>query len=156
MGTMNDVIVAIRNDLYDLPGIRAVAESVPDSLHAYPAVVVYPVSMNWRLGSHSGDSGKPMRVGMYTIGIELVLARKDLGRDVDTLMAFCDDLPDFLFRGFKEDRYGGSAVVLGSPSLGQNATWPIRIKMAGSSWGDDDTLAWRIELDVSVNEEINI
>ncbi len=156
MGTMDEVIGAIRDDLSRLPGIRALVDGVPDSVNAFPAIVVYPISMRWRLGSHSGDTGAPMRVGMYTIGVELIVARKDLIRDVATLMLFCDLLPEYLFAGFKADRYGGSAVVLGSPSLGQNATWPIRMTMVPSSWGDGDTLAWRIELDISVNEEIDL
>lgn len=156
MGTMETIINAIRDDLRTLPGLRPIIDGVPDSVHAFPAIVVYPVGMNWRLGSHSGDRGKPMRIGMFTVGIELLVARKDLLRDVETLMAFCDLLPDFLFAGFKADRYGGAAVVLGDPALGQNTTWPIRIVMANGSWADSDTLAWRVELDVSVNEEIDV
>lgn len=154
--TMADVIAAIRDDLRTLPNIRPLMDAVPDSLAAFPAIVVYPISMNWKLGSHSGDRGKPMRLGMYTIGIELVIARKDLPRDVDTLMTFCDVLPDFLFAGFKRDAYGGSVVVLGNSALAQNATWPMRIAMVPSSWGDHDTLAWRIELDVTTNMEIDV
>lgn len=154
--TMADVITAIRDDLRTLPRIRPLLDAVPDSLSAFPAIVVYPIGMNWKLGSHSGDRGKPMRLGMYTIGVELVIARKDLPRDVETLMEFCDVLPDFLFAGFKRDAYGGSVVVLGNAALAQNATWPMRVAMVPSSWGDADTLAWRIELDVTTNMEIDV
>lgn len=156
MGTLADVIQAIRDDLRTLPMIRPLIDGVPDSLNAYPALIVYPMSQSWKLGSHSGDRGKPMRLGLYTVGVELVVPKKDLLRDVDTLMEFCDALPDFLFAGFKRDAYGGSSVVLGNPSLAQNATWPMRMAITPSSWGDDTTLAWRIELDISVNEEINV
>ncbi len=156
MGTLQTVIQEIRDDLRTLPTIRPLLDEVPDSLNAFPALVVMPLSMNWKFGSHSGDRGKPMRMGLYTVGIELVVARKDLARDIETLMEFCDVLPDFLFAGFKRDAYGGSAVVLGNPALAQNATWPMRMVMSSSSWGDSDTLAWRIELDISVNEEINV
>lgn len=155
-GDLARVIQAIRDDLRNLPAIRPLLDQVPDAVHAFPAVVVYPIGMNWKLGSHSGDRGKPMRLGLYTIGVELIVARKDLPRDVETLMAFCDTLPDFLFAGFKRDAYGESVLQLGNPSLAQNATWPIRIAMVPSSWGDDDTLAWRCEFDVSVNREINV
>lgn len=155
-GTMDRVIRELRDDLRTLPEIRPLLDEVPDSLNAFPALVVYPIGMSWKLGSHSGDRGKPMRLGLFTIGIELIVARKDLPRDVAVLMEFCDVLPDYLFAGFKRDAYGGSAVTLGNPSLAQNATWPMRIAMVPSSWGDGDTLAWRIELDISVNEEINV
>lgn len=157
MGTMSQVITEIRQDLRTLPNIRPLLDQVPDSVNAFPALVVYPIGMNWKLGSHSGgDREKPMRIGLYTIGIELIVARKDLPRNVDALMEFCDVLPDFLFAGFKRDAYGGTAVTLGNPSLAQNATWPMRIAMVPSSWGDDTTLAWRIEFDVSTNEVINV
>lgn len=156
MGSLERVITEIRQDLRTLPGIRPLIDQVPDSVNVFPTLVVYPISMSWKLGSHSGDIGKPMRVGLYTIGIELIVARKDLPRNVDQLMEFCDVLPDFLFAGFKRDAYGSSAVVLGNPTMAQNATWPMRIAMVPSSWGDDTTLAWRIEFDVSVNEVINV
>ena len=156
VGTMDRVIRELRDDLRTLPEIRPLLDEVPDSLHAFPALVVYPISMSWKLGSHSGDRGKPMRVGLHSIGVELVVARKDLSRDVGYLMSFCDTLPDFIFAGFKRDAYGGTAVTLGNPSLAQNATWPVRMAMVPSSWSDQDTLSWRIELDISVNEEINV
>lgn len=155
-GTMADIIAGIRDDLRTLPAIRPLLDVVPDSVNTYPAVVVYPIGMNWKLGSHSGDRQKPMRLGMFTIGVELIVPRKDLPRNTDLLMTFCDTLPDFLFAGFKRDAYGGAAVVLGNPSLAQNATWPVRIVMVPSSWGDDSTLAWRVELDVTTNLEINV
>lgn len=155
-GPLDECIQAIRDDLRTLPGIRPLLDDVPDSVSAFPAIVVYPISMNWKLGSHSGERGKPMRIGLYTIGIELIIARKDLSRDVALLMEFCDTLPDRLFVGFKRDAYGDNVLQLGNPSLAQNATWPIRIAMTPSSWGDGDTLSWRIEFDVSSNREINL
>lgn len=155
-GTLAQCIQAIRDDLRTIPGLRNVQDEVPDSLNVFPSIVVYPIGMNWKLGSHSGEREKPMRLGLFTIGIELVVARKDLPRDVDVLMTFCDVLPDRLFIGFKRDAYGDTVLQLGNPSLAQNATWPIRIAMVPSSWGDGDTLAWRCEFDVSTNLEINV
>ena len=155
-GTLQECIDAIRDDLRTLPGLRPLLDEVPDSVNVYPAIVVYPIGMNWKLGSHSGDRGKPMRLGLYTIGIELIVARKDLPRDVDKLMEFCEVLPDFLFAGFSRDKYGDTVLQLGNPALAQNATWPIRIAMVPSSWGDDTTLSWRCEFDVSTNREINV
>ena len=155
-GTLADCIQAIRSDLRTVPGLRTVMDEVPDSLNAFPAIVVYPMAMNWKLGSHSGDRGLPMRLGLFTIGIELIVARKDLPRDVEVLMEFCEVLPDRLFVGFKRDAYGDAVLQMGNPSLAQNATWPIRIAMVPSSWGDGDTLAWRCEFDVSTNREITI
>jgi hypothetical protein len=155
-GTLQECITAIRQDLRTLPGLRPLLDEVPDAVNAYPAIVVYPIGMNWKLGSHSGDRGKGMRMGMYTIGIELIVARKDLARDVALLMEFCESLPDHLFAGFSRDKYGDTVLQLGNPSLAQNATWPIRIAMVPSSWGDDTTLAWRCEFDVATNREINV
>lgn len=156
MGSLRNAIQEMRNDLRVLPNIRPLLDVVPDSVNSFPAIVVYPTTSNWKLGSHSGDLGLPMRVGLYTIGVELIVARKDLARDVETLMDFNDSLPGCLFAGFKRDAFNGTVVNLGNPSLAQNATWPFRMAMVPSSWGDDTTLAWRIEFDVSVNEVINV
>jgi hypothetical protein len=113
-GTLQECITAIRQDLRTLPGLRPLLDEVPDAVNAYPAIVVYPIGMNWKLGSHSGDRGKGMRMGMYTIGIELIVARKDLARDVALLMEFCESLPDHLFAGFSRDKYGDTVLQLGN------------------------------------------
>lgn len=155
-GVLGQMIVAIRDDLRALPYIRSVPDTIPDSVNAYPAVMVYPGAFNWKLGSHSGDRGLPMAMGLGTIIVDLAIPRKDLAREVGKLTAFASSVPMMLIRGFKIDRYGGPAVVLGNPSLAQNATWPIRGQIVSGQWGDDQTIDLEIQVDVTVNEEINV
>lgn len=155
-GVLGEMLVAIREDMRALPYVRSVPDSIPDSLNVFPSVLVYPGAMSWKLGSHSGDRGKPMALGMCTFVVDLVILRKDLPREIGRLSAFASSVPMMLIRGFKTDRYGGPAVVLGNPSLAQNATWPIRGQIVSGEWGDNQTIDLEIQVDVTVNEEINV
>lgn len=153
--TLLDTIRAIREDLATIPGSR-MHFNVPDSINESPALVVYPSSGAWRLGSHSGERGVPMRMAKHTIQIVLFVARKDLERDFDQLMWFCDVLPDRLFAGFKADKYGDTVLALGDPKTANNATEPIRYVLGPEQWASDDFIVWGMELDVTTNQEINL
>ena len=155
-GVLGEMLTAIRQDLRAIPYIRSVPDTIPDQISMWPCVLVYPGAGSWKLGSHSGDRGKPMVLGMFTVIVDLAIPRKDLPREVGRLTAFASSVPLMLIRGFKIDRYGGPAVVLGNPSMGQNATWPIRTQMVSGEWGETQTVDLEIQLDVTVNEEINV
>lgn len=156
--TLDRLIEELRDDLTTLPGLRRCFDRVPDNLHnQYPAIVIYPVSGTWRLGSHAGERGKPMRVALHTIRIDLYVARKDLARDMDVVLAFSDTLPDWVFAGFKRDAYGGPAVTLGDPrGSGNIASNPFRYEIVPIQYGDDQTMCWRCELDVTIHREIDV
>lgn len=154
--TLDATIHEIRADLSLLPHLRKMHWDVPDSLNEFPAMVIYPGNGFWRLGTHAGDTNKPMRWAMHTIRIELHVARKDLARDSGKIMWFCDTLPDYLFAGFKRDTFSGTMVTMGDPRTANNATAPIRYQLLESGWGDTQTLIWRLEFDVSTELEINV
>lgn len=154
--TLDSTIDEIRADLALLPKLRHMHWGLPDSLNDFPAMVIYPGSGIWRLGTHSGDREKPMRWAMHTIRIELHVARKDLPNDFERVMWFCDTLPDYLFAGFKRDAFRGTMITMGDPRMANNATAPIRYQMLESRWGDTQTLMWRLEFDVAVELEINV
>lgn len=155
-GVLGQMLMAIRQDMRAIPYIRSVPDTIPESVNVFPTVLVYPGAMSWKLGSHSGDRGLPMALGMATFIVDLVIPRKDLPREVGRLSAFASTVPLMLIRGFKTDRYGGPAVVLGNPSMGQNATWPIRGQIVSGEWGDIQTIDLEFQVDVTVNEEINV
>lgn len=154
--TLADVMTEMGNDLRTIPGLRRCFDVPPDQIGERPAIVMYPISGSHRLASHSGDLGLPMRWMKHTIVIRLMVARKDLSRDYESVMAFCDTLPNYLFAGFKRDAYGGSMTILGDPDMANNAINPIRYSLEESGWGSDQTLEWRYEIDVSINAEINV
>lgn len=154
--TLDALIDEIRADLQTLPKLSHLRWDVPDSINEFPAIVVYPSSGRWRLGTHANENGKPTRWALHTIRIELHVARKDLSRDMATLMWFCDSLPDYLFAGFKRDTFRGTMVVPGDARTANNATDPLRYQVIESLWGDQKTLMWRLEFDVSTELEINV
>lgn len=153
---LDHLIQEIRNDLATLPGLQRVHFDVPDDISRTPAIVVYPMAGRWELGTHSGDTGKPMRWAMHTIRIELHVDRIDLSRDMDVVMEFCDNLPDWLFAGFKRDKFNGTMVLPGDPHLANNAVAPIRYSVIEMAWGADQHIGWRLEFDVSTESEINV
>ncbi len=154
-GTFDQMLIEIRQELATLPGLERCYDGVPDSINQLPAIVVYPGGMRWRLASHSGERGWPMRRGLYTVRVELHVARKDLERDVELAMTFSDTIPDALFAGFHRDRFGGKAVTLGDPArAGDSVSDVFRGEFLGIGWGGDQTLGWRIEFDVTTDREI--
>lgn len=156
LATLDTVIRQIRDDLRTMPHLRDLPDGVPDALNDYPICIVYPSSGAWRLGSHSGDLGRPMRWGQHTIRVELHVARKDLWRDTERIMWFCDTLPDYLFSGFKRDTYGGSVVTLGDTRQATSSAYPMRYQVLEMGWGGAQTLGWRWEIDVTIEAEIGI
>lgn len=155
-GVLGQMLTAIRQDIRTIPYIRSVPDAIPDAVNVFPTVLVYPGAISWKLGAHTGDRGLPMALGMATFIVDLVIPRKDLPREVGRISAFASSVPMMLIRGFKVDRYGGPAVVLGDPAMGQNATWPIRGQIVSGQWGETQTIDLEIQVDVTVNEEINV
>ena len=153
---LDHLIDEIRLDLSTLPGLAECHFDIPDSINRTPAIVVYPASGQWHLGTHANENGKPTRWAMHTIRIELHVARKDLARDMAKVMTFCDTLPDYLFAGFKRDTFNGTMVTPGDPRMGQNSTAPIRYSVIELGWGADQNIGWRLEFDVSTESEVNV
>lgn len=156
-GVLSRCLKELRDDLRTLPHLRRLHDRYPDGINQHPAMVVLPVETRWRFGAHAGDRGKPMRVAIHTIAIIIYIKRSDMSRDVENLIDwFSDSLPDYLFAGFHRDQYGGTAVTLGDPRTGANATDVIRVTLEDGAVGTDDVLKLRCELDVTTNLEINV
>lgn len=154
MAALEQAVAAITTELRLLPGLYATPDAPPEQLSVFPALVVYPQSGFWRLGSPSGARARGMRWGTHTIAIRVHVERSSLAHDVGQALPYAESVPDALFRGFARDRYGGAVVALGDPSVGGSAA-PLRYEFGPDQWGGIDTLAWRWSLDVTVEEEIN-
>ena len=156
VNTLSNVLDQIRQDLATLPNLRQCHFDIPDSINLRPAIVVAPATGTWRYSSHSGPGGKPMRWALHTVNIVLLVARKDLARDYALVLDFADTIPDWLWLGFERDEFGGSMVMIGDPDFANNATRPMRYTIGESRWGSDADLVLTLELDISINAEIQV
>lgn len=157
MAALEAVVAAVTTELRLLPGLVATPDSPPEQLSVFPALVIYPSSGFWRTGSAYGPRERAMRWGTHTLSIRLHIERSNLATDVAQALPYGELIADALLRGFARDRFGGTVVALGDPvtlkSSGGSA--PLRYEFGPDSWGGIDTLAWKVALDVSVEEEIN-
>lgn len=153
---VHSLVADLRGDAALIPDVRRVYEYLPDSIESFPAIVIYPIEGGVSLGEHASESGRPMMWSYHTIRIALLIARKDLERDMATLQPFIDSMPNVLLRGFENDKYGGHATVLGDPRVAQNATRPMRYSVISEAWGGVQTLGVVWDFDVSIQQEINV
>ena len=144
----------VRAALVTIPGLRRVHWDVPDAIGPYPCIVVYPSGFTCYLASHAGEGGNPMYWTLHTIRIELHLPHKDLGRDMETVIAFQHDIPQRLYVAFEQDEFGGTMILPGHPELANNSTANIRGSLIELGWGSDATIGYRIEFEVTTESEI--
>ena len=85
MSTVQDAIAAIQDIALTLTGIRAAPDYAPDKLPPLPAVITYPAR-----GNFEGLGGAGYSHDEHTIYSEFHIARKDLARDLATLIPFID------------------------------------------------------------------
>lgn len=85
MSTVQDAIGAIQ-DIWDaLTGVRAAPDYAPDKFPALPAAITYPAR-----GDLEGIGGSGASKDIHVIYSEFHVARKDLARDLTTLIPFID------------------------------------------------------------------
>lgn len=144
----------IREDLATLPAVQRIYEDVPDSINEYPAVVVAPASWSCWLATHASENGKSQMMCKVVIHVEVHVPRKDLPEDVDRLVKACDSLPGWLYAGFVRDKWGHTVVTTGDPRTAQNATVPLSGEIQEGSWGDQQTLAWVTNIEITTEQEI--
>lgn len=82
--TVQGAIEAIQDIALTVTGIRSAPDYAPDKLPALPAVVTYPARGN--VTSMGGNSSQDF----HTIYCEVHVQRKDLARDIKTLVPFID------------------------------------------------------------------
>lgn len=151
---LSRLLDGVRRTLVTIPELRRVHFDVPDDIGPYPCVVIYPTAFECHLGSHSGDGGRPMFWTVHTIRIELHVARKDLKRDIETVIGFQRELPVRLYSAFHRDEIAGTMVVPGDPQLARNSVASIRGSLTELGWGSDANIGWRLEFDVTTESEI--
>ena len=118
-------------------GIRKAPDSPPDKLSHYPFAVAYPgtgtitkMSSGWKKGLH-------------TIILEIHVARKDMARDVATLIDYEDSLMDLLWT---DSNSGLNSTV--------DTITEVRFQFGALDYDDIPTIGWRFEIDLKIQDTV--
>lgn len=120
---LDDAIDEIIDELQTISGIRRVPDEPPEDNKAFPFAVVYPST-----GLYEQIMTLEMRA-LHSINIELHIARQDLPRDYDKVMALIDVIPYELMKKLKD----GNFTAL-------DTFGTINYLFGPLSWGGVDTL----------------
>ena len=89
--TLAAVIAEIQDEVGSVTGIRVAPDYPPDDLSIFPFAVCYPA-----MGTLIQEPPELM-TGLHDIVIEIHVARKDLPRDVESVIGYVDTIPLELF-----------------------------------------------------------
>jgi hypothetical protein len=127
-----DAIDEITADLRALPGIRAAPEEPPDSINAFPFIVVYDGGGG--IWSSYTPSAKQW---LGSIVVELHVGRKDLPHDFQNAQIWSEVIPNALLKQVATssgDRFNSTVDAIGN----------ITVSVFGAlGWGDIDTFGYR-------------
>jgi hypothetical protein len=88
MSALITVIGDVKKRIKALPGMGEVDLYPPEKIGQFPFVVIYPGAGSWEYGP-AGD-----RKALYSIVIELHVARKDLPKDAEAAMKYIESIPN--------------------------------------------------------------
>jgi len=77
--------------LAEIPGLRTVSDRAPENVSAFPLLVASPQSGTWEPQSAG------MAKGLHSIQVGCYVPRKDLPRDIATILPYGDLIKDKLF-----------------------------------------------------------
>lgn len=101
MTTLVAAIAAIQDVAGAMSGIRIAPDYAPDAVNVFPAVICYAAR-----GRAGGLGGSTSVEAHHTIYCEIHVARKDLARDLETLMPYVETFTNDIL----EDVTLGAAV----------------------------------------------
>jgi hypothetical protein len=90
MSNLIDVIGDVKRRIKALPGIEQIDLYPPEKISSFPFVTIWPGPGQWVYGP-AGD-----KQGLYSIIVELHVARKDLPKDAEAAMRYVETIPNAL------------------------------------------------------------
>lgn len=124
----------------------------PEQINEFPTVVVYPESGPSRFGTADDGTGHATYWNADTVTVMLVVPRKDLARDYETLAGFVDPLRQIIFYGFHTSLFGGTTVMLGDPR--QRGGPAVSYEILPINWGGTDLLALKFSALLTTEDQI--
>lgn len=121
-------------------GIRYAPDEPPDSVSVYPFVTAFPGP-----GTHEYTAGSATyeRLTLFTIVVQLHVARRDLERDYRELIPYADSIPNAIMSDLT---FGGTVQTFGI--IETDGLVPLR-------WGETDTLGYEYRItDVKIRTSV--
>lgn len=126
MKSITEAIKDIQNTISGIAGIRSAPEYPPEDATAFPFVVAYAGSGEFRTGEPAG-----MLKYLGSIIVDLHVARKDLPRDAERAMTYHESIPSDIL---KDTTLGGNISTCGPVSCSG---------LIAMNYGGQDTLGLR-------------
>lgn len=102
--TLQDAIAQAQNYLANHPGIRSAPPYPPGKIGVFPTSIAYAGDGVWQAGPMG------VKTGLHTIVIEIHVGRADLPKDVETVMGYCESVPNLLLDKLLNDNYWGGTL----------------------------------------------
>lgn len=101
--TLAAAITQAQTYIAALSGIRAAPSTPPERVNVFPFVIARPGNGSIKFGATGAKKG------LHNIIIELHVARKDLPRDVATILPYCESIPNLLmYKLLNDDKWNGT------------------------------------------------
>lgn len=129
MATLQDAIDQIVDAVGVLTGIRHAPDEPTDKAPAFPAIMAYAES------GHYSHMPIGVMTGVHTITVELMVARKDLPRDVAAAMAYAKSIPNAIYKAHK------AGTLTAVEEIGD-----INYSFGPMAWGGEDCIGFKFKV----------
>jgi hypothetical protein len=144
-----NVITEIQADLASVitAGDEPIPAYPPDSINAFPLLVVYPQPGEYTIQASNNATGQSKYGGQHIIVVEWMDKRDDLARVIAAAIPIADAIPLALFNGFRRDKYSGTVHHLNS----------VTCDLFGpSQWDSTETFNVRYLVNVTIVETTTV
>lgn len=135
---LEDAVAATARLIRTIPGLRGAPTEPPEKISAFPFVITYPLFGEWEVRSRGN------KVGLHTIAIEIHTARKDLPRDIQSVIPYGELVSAKLQHydnTFLPDQAGASTC---------SAVLALRYVFGPLGYVTVPTIGYRFELDIKI------
>jgi len=146
--SLSDAIAMVQNYMLTLTGVRGAPANPPDAINAFPFIVCYSQSGTFAINTPED------KIAIHTLVVEVHVARKDLPRDIAAVMAFCESVPNLLFKKFRDDNKWNATID------GFDDQSELRYTFGGLGWGQAqgetaNTIGFRFFVPVKIRSAIS-
>jgi hypothetical protein len=130
MATLQQAIDQIVDAVGVLTGVRHAPDEPTDKIPAYPAMMTFLQGGVY----HNRPIG--VMTGVHTVLVEVVVARKDLERDVQTVMGYAKSVPNAIYKAH------AAGTLTAIEEIGD-----ISYEFGPMSWGGANLIGFRFKVD---------
>lgn len=126
-GSVQQIVSKVQSYISGLSGMRSAPASPPDQAKMFPFSLVYPGEGEWTM--------EPVgwKKALHSIVIEIHVQRRDLPRDFESVVGFCESVPNVLFKELVADKWDATVDTIG----------PITYIFGVLGYGGIDTIGFK-------------